>query len=227
MDTKELKEKEKIVEEVIKEEIKRSVFAKPWFQTVLGTVVILAILAGFIFWRATNNQIKIENSIIKAPIISLSPTSPNTLEEIYVKVGDKVSPNTPVAKVGNEIVVTKVGGIIASVNHQEGQFFSPGQAVVTMVNLDEEKVVGKIDEDKGLKNIKIGQKASFTVDAFGAKKFAGIVDEISPMSDVNSVIFNISDKRAVQQFDVNVRFDLTKYPELKEGMSARITVFTK
>ena len=227
MDNKEFKEKEKIVEEIIKEEIKRSIFAKPWFQSVFGTAIILIVLAVFIFWRTTAGKVSIENSLIEAPIISLSPSSPDILEEIYVKPGDKVLPNTPIAKIGNETITTKVAGIVAQVFHQEGQLFSPGVPVVSIINIAEERVVGKIDENKGLKDIKVGQKASFTVDAFPNKSFSGIVDEISPVSDQSSVVFNISDKRAIQQFDVKVRFDIEQYPELLEGMSAKITVFTK
>jgi len=69
--------------------------------------------------------------------------------------------------------------------------------------------------------------ASFTVDAFGSKKFFGIVDEISPISDQSGIVFNISDKREVKQFDIKVRFDIKAYPQLKEGMSAKIIIYKK
>ncbi len=209
-----------------KVEKKESIFSKAWFRSVAGIIVIFLLLGIFIFWRATVGQIKIENSLIDAPIIALSPATPNTLEEIYVKAGDVVQANTPVAKVGSETLTSKVAGIIVSVNHQEGQIFTPGQAVVSMINIAEERVVGKIDEDKGLSKVKIGQKATFTVDAFGNKKYVGVVDEVSPISDTSGIVFNISDKRAVKQFDIKVLFDTKKYPELKEGMSAKITIFT-
>lgn len=207
--------------------IKESVFAKPWVQSVTGVVVILVLLSVFIVWRVLGNEIHIENSSIDAPIINLSSTTPGILNNIYVTPGQTVEANTPVAVVGNETIVSKVSGVILSVNHQEGQYFAPGVAVVTMINKEKERVVGKIDEDKGLKEVKVGQVATFTVDAFGSKKYTGVVDEISPMSDQSSVVFNISDKREVKQFDVKVRFDTTKYPELKEGMSAKITIYKK
>jgi hypothetical protein len=53
------------------------------------------------------------------------------------------------------------------------------------------------------------------------------VDEVSPTSEQGSVVFDISDQRPTNQFDVYVRFDPSKYPELKNGMSARIWVYTK
>ena len=205
--------------------IKSSVFSKPWVQSITGIVVIVVLLVVFIFWRILDNQIKIDNSSIDAPIINLSSTTSGVLQEIYVNVGQEVLPNTQVARVGNETIFSKVGGIIVSVNSQEGQFFSPGTPVVSMINTDAERIVGKIDENKGLSDIKVGQTATFTIDAFGNKTFEGVVDEVSPISDQSGVVFNISDKREVKQFDVKIRFDVKAHPLFKEGMSAKITIY--
>jgi hypothetical protein len=88
-------------------------------------------------------------------------------------------------------------------------------------------VVGTIDETKGLNDVKAGQRATFSVDAFPGKTYEGIVDQISPVSDDTGVVFSISDKRPVKKFDVKVSFSVANYPELKSGMSAKITVYTK
>jgi hypothetical protein len=93
-----------------------------------------------------------------------------------------------------------------------------------MFDPNELRVIGQIDEDKGLSDVKVGQDVEFTVDAYGSKKYTGIVDEISPVSREGDVVFNISDKREVKQFDVKVRFDISKYPELKNGMSAKMWI---
>jgi multidrug resistance efflux pump len=222
MDTKQIIKEEKIIEKALK----KSVFSKPWFQSLVIIIVMFLLLGAFTFWKMTVGQIKTDNASIEAPIINLSPTTLGSLESIYVKVGDNITANTPVAKVGDETITSKVSGVVVSLNHQEGQIFTPGQPVVSMINLDEEKIVAKIDENKGFKNIKIGQPVIFTVDAFGNKKYEGIIDEVSPISDDNSIVFNISDKRATKQFDIKVRFDTNKYSELKVGMSAKITIFT-
>ncbi len=207
--------------------IKESAFLKPWVQTVTGVVTILVLFIVFVFWRILSNEIKIENSFVDAPIINLSPTTTGILDEVYVKVGQEIGPNTSVAKVGNETIMSKVGGIVVSVNHQEGQLFAPGSTVVSMINPFEERIVGKIDENKGLSDIKVGQVATFTVDAFGNKKFLGIVEQINPTSDQSGVVFSISDKRQVKQFDVKIRFDIKAHPEFKQGMSAKITIYKK
>lgn len=223
---KEIKKEEKIIEGIVKQEIKKGILSSSWVGSVVGIIIILLCLGVFIFIRVTKGQIRSDNALIDAPIISLSSSVPGILEEIYVKVGDNILPNTPVAKVGNETIMSRVGGIVISLNHQEGQFFSPGMPVVSMINTNEERVVAKIDENKGLEKIKVGQSVIFTVDTFGSKKYEGVIDEVSPVSDESSVVFSISDKRATKQFDVKIRFDIKNYPELKKGMSAKVTIFT-
>jgi len=215
------------IEKNIEIKIKESIFSKAWVQSLTGIIVIVVLFVVFFFWRIVNNEIKIDNSSVSAPIISLSPTTTGILDEIYVKVGQKIEANTEVAKVGNETIVAKVGGTVVAVNHQEGQFFSPGMPVVSMINPNEERIVGQVDENKGLSDIKIGQTATFTVDAYGNEKFQGVVDEISPISDQSGVVFSISDKRQVKQFDVKVKFDINAHPEFKQGMSAKIIIYKK
>ncbi len=147
------------------------------------------------------------------------------MNNLYVHVGDDVPANTVVAEVGTELIKTKIAGEIISVQKDLGKVFNPGETVVSMINPDELRVVGQIDENKGLSDVRVGQQATFTVDAFGSKVYHGVVDEISPSSNSSSVVFNISDKRATQTFNVKVRFDTSSYPELKNGMSAKITIY--
>ncbi len=85
--------------------------------------------------------------------------------------------------------------------------------------------MGKVQEDKGLTDIQVGQRAEFTVDAFGGKTFEGVVDEVAPTSQNSDVVFSVSDKREEQNFEVKIRFDTTANPEIKNGMSAKIKVY--
>ena len=94
-----------------------------------------------------------------------------------------------------------------------------------MINPNDLRVVGQVEEDKGLKDIKIGQSAIFTVDAFGSKQYSGIVDQINPTSDAGDIVFNISNTRQENNFDVKIRFDVNQYPELKNGMSAKLWIY--
>ncbi|MEI7777042.1 MAG: HlyD family efflux transporter periplasmic adaptor subunit [bacterium] len=216
-----IKEEEELVKEVKK-------FEKGlWITTGLIALAIVAVAGGLIYWRLTSNQIFIENSDIEAPSIALAPTVPGTLEEVYVHEGDEVLANVPVARVGTELIKSKVAGEVINVENNIGEQINSGQAVVTMIDPTELRVVGKVDEDKGLSDIRVGNSVTFTVDAFGGKQFSGVVDEISPTSAQSGIVFNISDKREVRQFFIKARFDINQYNLLKNGMSARMWVYTK
>lgn len=192
---------------------------------ITAAVIIIGTASVYLYWKISSSRIYTENAAISAPTIALAPQNSGILEEIFVNVGDQVEANTVVARIGNELIKTKVGGIISATQADTGKLFNRSETVVSMYSPDELRVVGRIEEDKGLSDIRIGQSAIFTVDAFGSKEYEGIVDEISPVSREGDIVFSISDKREAKQFDVKVRFDIDRYPELKNGMSAKLTIY--
>ena len=184
-----------------------------------------AIIVAGMYILLAKNQIYVEKSQIVAPVINLSSQNEGKLDKLYVNPGDNVTENQIVAQIGQELVKTKDGGIIITTEDDMGKIFQPGEAVVTMIKPDDLRVVAQIEEDKGLSEIQVGQRAFFTVDAFGSKKFDGIVDEVSPTSRQGDVVFNISSQRQVNEFNIKIRFDVNKYPELKNGMSAKSWIY--
>ena len=188
-------------------------------------VIILAAVGGLIYWSIVSSRVYVENSSISASVINLSATTGGTLQEVFVNVGDTVQNSAPIARVGNELIKAKSDGQVLSIDTNIGDNFAPGQTVATMINPNDLRVVGQVQEDKGLKDIKIGQEAIFTVDAFGSKEYSGIVDQINPTSNSGDIVFNISNTRQESNFDVKVRFDASQYPELKNGMSAKLWIY--
>jgi multidrug resistance efflux pump len=195
--------------------------------TILGIIIVIAAISGGIYWYVSSQSVYIDQSVIQAPIIDLSPTTSGPLQAVFVNVGDVVTANQPIARVGGEIVESKTSGEIVSIDKNIGELENPGQAVVaTMVDPTQLRVVGHLDENKGLSNVAVGDVAKFTVDTFGAKVYYGVVDEVGQTSQV-SATSNIFNQRPVNEFNVYVRFDPAQYPELKDGMSARIWVYVK
>jgi len=209
------------------EKAEQSILHNKWVRSAGAIALVLVIVGGLLYWQMASTRVSIDTSLITAPIIDLSPTAPGQLQEVYVNEGDVVAANTPVARVGDEILKTTVAGEIINIQNNIGKSFNPGQAVVSMIDPSQLRVVGTIDENKGLSKIRVGQLASFTVDAFGGKLYQGVVDEVNPSSNQSDVVFNISNSRQVQQFDAKVRFDQSQYPELKNGMSAKLTIYIK
>jgi len=227
-----LKKEEKILErekeiltEIKKEEKDIVQAERRLVMIILGLIFVICLAAGgLIYWRFASNRISIDKSGIYAPRIELGPSTPGILQEIDVHVGDTILPETVVARVDNQVIKAKSGGLVIAVQNDIGKRFNPGESVVSMIDPQELRVVGQLEEDKGLQDVRVGQSAVFTVDAFGSRKFYGTVDEISPTSRDSGVVFNISDTREKKIFDVKVRYDVQQYPELKNGMSAKITI---
>jgi multidrug resistance efflux pump len=229
------KEEQKIEQELkkvegeLKQDEKKIRSLRLSIRAILTIVLFVLALGGGIgaYLVVTNQSVYIENSTIEAPEIDLAPTTSGTLLNMYVKAGDSVTANEVVARIGNELIQTKIAGIVTKADTTIGQQFAAGQTVVAMIDSTALRIVGQIDENKGLDKLAIGQYAVFTVDAYGSEKFTGVVDEISPEAQSSDVVFQISDKRQEQIFDVKVRFDTSVYPELKNGMSAKLWVYMK
>jgi multidrug resistance efflux pump len=226
-----LKEDIKKEEVVLQKEIKKEEAGLKWFfkshsfRILITLILFAALLYGVYYMAVQQGRIYVENAQIIAPVIQLSPQQPGILDKVYVKEGDVVAANTIVARVDDVPIKSKISGTIINVLNTPGQYVTPQLPVVEMIDPNELRVVGRVEEDKGLADIKKGQKVIFTVDAFGSAKFSGSVDTISPAARSGDLVFSISDKRQVQEFDVSAEFDVSSHPELKQGMSARMWIY--
>ncbi len=198
-----------------------------WIRTGVIVLIIAATAGGVIYWQILSKRVYIDAASIQAPEIDLAPSQAGVLEDVYVNEGDQVNANQTVARVGDQLIQSKVAGLILAVPDTVGAQVNAGDTVVTMIDPTQLRVVGAIDEDKGLNRIQVGDSVTFTVDAFGGQQFSGVVDEIAPTSQQTQIVFNISDQRQIKQFDVKARFDTTAYPQLKNGMSARMWVYVQ
>ena len=195
-------------------------------KTLIALVLICIVLGGIFFYLKTEQRVSIENSLVSSPIIPLSPSLPGKLKTVSAIEGQKVKKGDAVAIVGTEIIRSYTDGIIVETNKQIGSFVSPQTPIVKMIDTNEMRIDGTIDENKGLNQIKVGQVVSFSIDAIAGKTFWGYVDEIAQSAKQTGATFSISSERPTQQFEVYARFDAKKYPEIKNGMSAKMIIFT-
>jgi multidrug resistance efflux pump len=192
---------------------------------IVIALITIALIAGVLVYMDISSKISIDASQIYAPTIALAPATPGILERVYVSTGDSVGKGKVVAMIGDQPLTTMTGGIITSVQNTPGQVVSSATPIIEMIDPNQLRVIGHIDEDKGLADIRAGQKVTFTADAFGSKIYEGVVETIGPSARQQDIVFSISDKRQVSQFDITVKFDIDKYPELKNGMSAKMKVY--
>jgi len=197
----------------------------PLAADAVFVIVLFALVGGFLYWHDMSGKVYIEKAQISAPVIALSPSAPGVIDKFYVQEGDEVSQGQKLAKVGDEIITARTAGVITWIQNTPGQMVSPSQPVVKMIDPREFRVVGRIAEDKGLVDIKPGQKVAFTVDAFPGKQYNGVVDSIGTTARDSDIVFSISDQREEREFDVNAVYDIQAYSELKNGMSAKMWVY--
>jgi len=195
-------------------------------QPLLGVLITVLLIIGYVYMQKTRDRVNIENSLVLAPVSTILPLSPGKLAEIEVYEGENVKKGDALAVVGTDTLRADTDGLIIMANKQIGGTMTAQNPVVQMINLSDMRVVGTIDENKGLNKIKVGQIVSFTVDALPGKTFWGFVDEISPTAKQTQISFSVSSERPTQQFEVYARFNAYSYPEIKNGMSAKMTVFT-
>jgi hypothetical protein len=65
----------------------------------------------------------------------------------------------------------------------------------------------------------------FTVDAFPGKQYTGTIVSVANTPKTSDIVFSISDKREEKEFEIKAIFDLKSYPELKNGMSAKMWIY--
>jgi len=200
------------------------------FQKLIPGVIIflLIVLVGlFIFFQKTTGRIFIDKSIIQAPVITISSSTQGKVQEIDVKEGQTVVGGDTLAVVGSETLRAQTDGLIISASDLTGSTVNQAVQLIQMIRPINIRVVGTIDEDKGLNNLRVGQVVSFTVDALPGKTFWGYIDEISPSALTPAFSLSSSTERPTQQFSVYAKFDTTSYPDIKNGMSAKMVIYTK
>lgn len=130
------------------------------------------------------------------------------------------------------VVRAPVDGTFSNRLVNTGDFIAVGQRLGNVVPLDDVYIDANFKETQ-LKRIRPGQPVTISVDAYGARKFKGVVDSISPAS--GSVFTLLPPDNAtgnftkiVQRLPVRVRVpkDVARQNLLRAGMSVYVTVDT-
>lgn len=196
------------------------------FRPLLIVITILVVIVSYFFYQMRTARVFIDDSLVNAPIVTVTPNIAGTLTQLSVYEGEYVKKGDSLAIVGGQTIYANSDGLVVMADNQIGSSVSQQTPVVELVNPQDMRIAGTIDENKGLSDIHVGQVVSFTVDALPGQTFWGYVDEISPSAKQTQAAFSISSERPTQQFVVYAKFDSKKYPGIKNGMSAKLTIFT-
>jgi multidrug efflux pump subunit AcrA (membrane-fusion protein) len=115
-------------------------------------------------------------------------------------------------------ITAPISGVIGSVSTQQGETVAAGfnaPTFVTIIDLKRLQVEAFVDEvDIG--KIALGQRATFTVDAFPGREFEGAVETIYPKAVI---------QENVVYYDVVVRIEGEYENVLRSEMTASVTIF--
>ena len=196
-------------------------------RILLVLVTLVIIVGGYLYYAKAHGRVSIENSVVSAPIISLSTSTGGKLLTMPVYEGEQVKRGDELATLDSQTLYADTDGIVLMANTQIGSLIAPQTPIVQLVKTQDFRIAGTLDENKGLKDIRVGQVVAFTVDALPGQTFWGYVDEVSPTAKTTQIAFSISSERPTQQFQIYARFNAANYPQIKNGMSAKMTVFTE
>jgi len=119
------------------------------------------------------------------------------------------------------VVKAPVAGVIQSFDLRPGDLVAPNAPVATLLEPDQLWVRVFVPETK-LGFVRVGQRATLTVDSFPKRAFPGKVVEISPRAQYTPRNIQTLDQRSEQVFGVKVNVEPA--PELKPGMAALVRV---
>jgi multidrug resistance efflux pump len=203
-------------------------FKNRMFQKIFSSICVLLILIGvYVYFQKITGRVYIDHSVIQAPVITISPTTSGKVLEMTVHEGQNIQNGDTLAIVGSETLRADTDGIVISASDLTGSTVNQQTQLIQIIRPINLRVVGTIDENKGLQDIHVGQVVSFSVDALPGNTYWGYIDEISPSAVAPTFSFSTSSERPTQQFTVYAKFDSISNSSIKNGMSAKMIVYTK
>lgn len=168
-----------------------------------GAVVgVLLLVLGFRFWYTSQHYVSTDNALVSGDLVQVAPSNGGRVTSVKVDVGDVVKKNQTLGAVevptastlglggggggpvqGTRItadLVSPVNGVVVAKAAAVGDMVSPGQPVLSVVDLGKLWVTANVDEAQ-INRINVGQPADVHVDALG-KSLQGTVMAITPAS---------------------------------------------
>lgn len=128
-------------------------------------------------------------------------------------------------------VVASVAGIVSNMHLQPGEYLEAGDRVFTLIASERPWVEANLKETQ-LTHVRIGQEASFTVDAYPGRTWKAVVDSISPATGAEFAVLPAQNAtgnwvKVVQRLPVRLRIlDPVRDPPLRAGMTATVSIDT-
>ncbi len=128
-------------------------------------------------------------------------------------------------RLGDTTLSSSVSGVVLKKNVELGEVVQPGTPVFTIGEIDDPWIKVYIKEDK-LALVKLGQRATITVDTYRNKVYEGTVTYISSQAEFTPKTVQTKEDRVKLVFGVKVRVKNVNQ-ELKPGMPADVKIYLR
>jgi HlyD family secretion protein len=126
---------------------------------------------------------------------------------------------------GDTDLYASVSGVVLKKNIENGEVVQPGTPVFTIGEVDDPWIKVYVREDRiGL--VKLGQRATVTVDSFPGKTYEGTISYISSEAEFTPKTIQTQEERVKLVFGVKVRVKNLNQ-ELKPGMPADVKIYIR
>jgi membrane fusion protein (multidrug efflux system) len=130
-------------------------------------------------------------------------------------------------------ILAPCNGVVSRKTVEVGQYVQAGQALMSVVPLDDIWVVANLKETE-IRDVTPGDKAEIEVDAYPGRKFGGHVESLSPATGARFSLLPPDNAtgnftKVVQRIPVRIHVDgpIDPLHPLRPGMSVNATVVTK
>jgi len=130
-------------------------------------------------------------------------------------------------------VKASIKGIVSRKSAEAGQVIQPGQPLMTLIPLEQVWITANFKETQ-LEEMRVGQRVTVDVDAYGGKEFNGKVESIAAATGSRFSLLPPENAtgnfvKVVQRVPVKIVLDAGQDPEhlLRPGMSVTPTVYTR
>ncbi|HET9010987.1 MAG TPA: HlyD family secretion protein, partial [Gemmatimonadaceae bacterium] len=130
-------------------------------------------------------------------------------------------------------VKAPIKGVVSRKSAEPGQVVQPGQPLMTIIPLDQVWITANFKETQ-LEGMRVGQRVSIDVDAYGGRDFADKVDSIAAATGSRFSLLPPENAtgnfvKVVQRVPVKIVLDAGQDPNhlLRPGMSVTPTVYTR
>jgi membrane fusion protein (multidrug efflux system) len=130
-------------------------------------------------------------------------------------------------------VTAPIKGVVSRKSAEPGQVVQPGQPLMTLIPLDQVWVTANFKETQ-LADMRVGQRVTIEVDAYGGREFAGKVDSIAAATGSRFSLLPPENAtgnfvKVVQRVPVKIVLDASQDPDhlLRPGMSVTPTIHTR